>query len=200
MVSLPVRSGSKPQMAHHLLTCLLPGPLGAAGGNRLCLSLPAPGGRPREVWPAGSGVPHGRFPCLVSSSPLWSQRAGQSPGAAARKAGGRGGRLASVGGGVGGAWAGSDAIFQVPPEAGASRCVHGDLPHCPFPRPLCCTAARGVVLTSRHSATPACPGRERGAHLGPTGSGKWLPAADGQMEPGSLPGRGAGTPQPPGPS
>lgn len=37
----------------------------------------------------------------------------------------------------GGAWAGSNAIFQVPLEAGLSRCVHRDLPRCPFPRPLC---------------------------------------------------------------
>lgn len=133
-----------------------------------CVSASQPrAATPWEAWPAGSGVPHGRFLCLVSSSPLWSQRAGQSPGAAARKAGGRGGRLASGVGLGGGAWAGSDAIFQVPPEAGPSRCVPGDLPRCPFPRPLCRTPARGVVLTSRQLCSPSLP---RSGARGPSGA------------------------------
>lgn len=142
---------------------------------------------PWEGWSAGSGVSHGRFLCLVSSSPLWSQRAGQSPGTAVRKAGGRGGRLASAGEGPGPAlMPSSKSLWRLAVQV----CPWGPpslpLPTTPVPGPL----PRVWSSPAAGSAAPACPGRGHGAHLGPTSSGEWggLPAADGQMEPRRLPG------------
>lgn len=56
--------------------------------------------------------------------------------------------------------------------------------------PCAAPSAQGVVLTSRWLCSPGLPGRGHGTRMGPTSSGECggLPAADGQMEPRSLPG------------
>lgn len=154
---------------HHLLSYLVPGPPGGSQWERAMSQPPSPRQPPPgRAGQRAPGVSHGRFLCLVSHPRLCGAR---GVGSVPRDSGGR--QAGGVAGWPqrGGPGAGSDAIFQAPLEAGPSRCVHGDLPLCPFrttPVPPLCP---GCGPHQPPALQPRPPGRRRhGARMGPTSS------------------------------
>ena len=155
MVSLPVRSGLRPQLAHHLLTYLLPDPLGAVGGNRPCLSLPAPGGHPLGGLVSGlrclaRPVPLSRL-ILASAEP----EGGSVPRDSSTE-GRRAGWPSGLGGGEGPGPAlmpSSKSLWRL----GCPGVSTGTSLAAPSHDPCAVPSAQGVVLTSCRLCSPSLP-------------------------------------------